>query len=155
MLKLGDSTDILLLPGAHLTDDAPDAAIQIPGYTVLHNDSRNIKIHGVCAYLSNLSSTTICVLHSRILYFIYFIVVVYISPSCSAMENAKLLTWLLDVCTGKEAIFLVDFSLRSLNWKSPDYSGKQLLLIHNSLTLLTHSDFPSGSPKLPSFVLET
>ena len=141
MLKLGDSTDILLLPEAHLTDDAPEAAVQIPGYTVLHKDSRNINIHGVCAYLANhLQCNNLFASFQNILFFnlINFnphVVVVYLSPSCSAMENAKLLTLLLEVCTGKEAIFLGDFNLRSLNWKSPDYSGKQLLLIRSSLTL--------------------
>ena len=116
----------MLLSETHLTADVPDAAIHIPGYTLLRNDSGDTKIHGVCAYIADhlqydcVDTSSRNVLFFRLASFNLHVFVVYRPPSYSAAENEELLTLLLNSCTGKEAILLGDFNLPSLNWASLD-----------------------------------
>ena len=109
----------------HLTANVSDAAIRIPGYTLLRNDSGDTKIHGVCAFIAehlhfdNVDASFRNVLSFRLTRFDTYIYVVYRPPSYSVTDNEELLAFLMRECVGKEAILLGDFNLPSLNWSLP------------------------------------
>ena len=122
-LKLEDSTDIFLVTETHLTSEVSDAAISIPGYSLLRNDS---KIHGVCAYIADhLQFDDVDVSFRNVISFRLsslnvHVYVVYRPPSYSATDNEALLGFLQRSCIAKETILMGDFNLPSLIWSSPD-----------------------------------
>ena len=124
ILDLNNTTDILLISETHLTPTINDAAISIPGYRLLRNDSGDTQVHGVCAYVSekihvdkiDASSPNVILFHLSELDM--YVCVVYRPPSNSIDQNTKLIEFLLHECIDKELILIGDFNLPTIKWSS-------------------------------------
>ena len=125
-LDLNNTTDILLISETHLTPAISDAAVQIPGYAILRNDSGCKSIHGVCAYIASnvkfdmIDTSFSNVLSFRLVEFNVFVYAVYRLPSLTSSENAALISFLQESCADKETVMIGDFNLPSLNWASSE-----------------------------------
>ena len=110
----------------HLTADISDAAMRIPGFTLIRNDSGSTRTHGVCAYIADhlhfdkVDDSCRNVLSFRLTKFNTYIFVVYRPPSYSIADNDALSAFLLHSCIDKEAVVMGDFNLPSLDWSYPE-----------------------------------
>ena len=126
ILGLHDNTDILLISETHLNPTVSDAAVGIPGFTVLRNDGGNASTHGVCAYVSdklyvdNVDISFPNVILFRISALEVYVGVVYRPPSNTNEQNTLLISFLLDKCVNKELILIGDFNLPTLRWSCGD-----------------------------------
>ena len=124
ILNLHENTNILLISESHLTPAVSDAAVAIPGYMLVRNDSGNSSTHGVCAYVSDkLSIDNVDIDFSNVVSFRIPALDVYMfavcrPPSNSSDQNALLISYLLNNCVAKELILIGDFNLPSLSWSS-------------------------------------
>ena len=122
-------TDLLLVSETHLTPTISSAAIYIPGFDILRNDSGESPKHGVCAYIKNglkydsIDYSQNNALGFRLTSLNVYVYVFYRPPSNSMNENEELLIYLQNCCIDKEAVLMGDFNLPTLDWRCESTSS--------------------------------
>ena len=161
-LNMPDCIDLFLVSETHLTSTISNAAIQIPGYEVIRNDSGESSKHGVCAFIrdgikfDNVDFGHNNVLGFRLTSLNVYVYVIYRPPSNSVNQNDGLIMYLQDRCADKETVLMGDFNLPTVDWTADSISttsasDRKFLDLFDSLGLtqwIQDSTFPRSGNTL-------
>ena len=118
-----------------LNSDIHDAALMIPGFSILRADSPSgIKKHGVAVYIReyiNYIKIDVCVSNVIVVYlcsYDLYIVTIYRPPSFSLIENNALKNFIIDFCEDKEVVLQGDLNLPSIQWDKEDVIASSYVL---------------------------
>ena len=97
--------------------------MDIPNYVLIRKDVEGtVPKHGVCLYISSKlmhKEITVDIPNVVVVYLLHlnlYVLSIYRPPSYSENENAVLLDFLYNFCTGKELIIMGDFNLPTIKW---------------------------------------
>ena len=118
-----NNLSILGISETWLLPNVPSSYVDLPNYVFVRKDVEGLVYkHGVGLYISSKLCFTEVDTHTPNTLPIFlpalnlYVLIVYRPPSYTANENACLLNFLSDFCSGKEIVIMGDFNLPSIQW---------------------------------------
>ena len=118
-----NNNNILGISETWLLPNVPSSYVDLPNYVFVRKDVEGLVYkHGVGLYILCKLCFTEVDTHTPNTLPIFlpalnlYVLIVYRPPSYTANENACLLNFLSDFCSGKEIVIMGDFNLPSIQW---------------------------------------